>query len=278
MVHAAPAPELWPHVRRYCGYVEHSAAPVRRREVPQPLVTVIISLGPTIDVRAAPERSRQRLGSFVASLHDRPAVTEYAGEQRGLQIDLGPLAAHRLLGIPMHELTGRVVELEEVLARVDRSLPQRLQDAPDWESRFALLDRFVAARLAASREPSPEVARAVSRLRQSGGATPIGALAAEAGWSHRRLVAGFREQVGVHPKGFARLVRFDRVISRLHAEGGSALADIALDCGYSDQPHLNRDFRQFAGVSPTRYLAQLMPDGGGVAAGDFVQDGAPVAA
>ena len=73
-------------------------------------------------------------------------------------------------------------------------------------------------------------------------------------------------------------MRFDRVISRLHAEGGSALADIALDCGYSDQPHLNRDFRQFAGVSPTRYLAQLMPDGGGVAAGDFVQDGAPVAA
>lgn len=253
---------------------------MRRREVPQPRVTLIVGLGPTIDVLdpLAPERSRQRLGSFVASLHDRPAVTEYAGEQRGLEIKLGPLAAHRLLGMPMHELTGRVVQLEDVLAGPDRSLPDALQAAPDWDARFALLDRFVATRLAASRDPPPELTRAVSRLCRSGGATPIAALAAEAAWSQRRLVAAFREAVGMHPKGFARLLRFDRVVRRLGAEGGPALGEIAMECGYADQPHLNRDFRQFAGTSPTRYVAQMLPDGGGVAAGDFVQDAARMAA
>lgn len=158
-------------------------------------MTVIIGPGSTIDVLdpADPRRSRQRLGSFVANLHDRPAMTEYVGEQRRLELELSPLTAHRLLDIPMHELTGRVVDLGDVLARVDRSPPQRLQGVPDWEARFALLDSFIAAVLAESRDPSPELTRAVSRLRRSGGATPIAALATEAGWSQRRLVAAFRD-------------------------------------------------------------------------------------
>lgn len=280
MIHAAPAAPLWPHVRRYCGYAEHSDEPVRRCEVPGSLVTVILGLGPTIDVSepANPERPPQRLGSFVAGLHDRPATTEYEGEQRGIEINLDPLAAYRILGMPMHELSGRTVDLTDVLARADRRLPNLLQDASSWEARFSLLDRFVAGRLEASRDPAPEVALALSRLRRSGGGAPIAALAAETGWSQRRLVRGFREQVGMHPKGFGRLLRFERVIRRLHAGDGTALGEIALDCGYYDQPHLNRDFRQFAGVSPTRYIARLIPDGGGVASDDFVQDPAYVAA
>lgn len=280
MVHAAPATPLWPHVRRYCGYSERSAEPVRRSELPGSLVTVILSLGPTIEVAepAARARSPQRLGSFVAALHDRPATTAYTGEQHGLEVNLDPCAAHGILGVPMHELTGRAIELTDVLEGADRRLPERLQDEPTWEARFALLDCFLGARLEAAREPPPELALAVSRLRRSGGGAPIAALAREAGWSQRRLVRGFREQVGMHPKGFARLLRFERVIRRLHAEGGAALGEIALDCGYYDQSHLNRDFRQFAGVSPTRYVARTMPDGGGVAAGDFVQDPAYEAA
>lgn len=280
MVHATPAAPLWPQVRRYCGYSEHSAEPVRRCEVPGSLVTVILSLGPKIEVAepAAPARSPQRLGSFVAGLHDRPATTAYTGEQHGLEMNLDPLAAHRILGVAMHELTGRAIELTDVLNGADRQLPERLQAESSWEARFALLDRFIAQRLDASPKPAPEVALALVRLRRSGGGAPIAALAAETGWSQRRLVRGFREQVGMHPKGIARLLRFERVVRRLHAEGGATLGEIALDCGYYDQPHLNRDFRQFAGVSPTRYVARLIRDGGGVAAGDFVQDPAYVTA
>ncbi len=68
------------------------------------------------------------------------------------------------------------------------------------------------------------------------------------------------------PKSLARLLRFERVTRRLNTEPGANLGQIALECGYYDQPHLNRDFGQFAGTSPGEYAASLMPAGGGVSA------------
>jgi len=85
MVHAVPARGLWPEVRGYCGYEEHSAAAVRRLEVPAPQVTVILSMGPSIDIldSTPSAKGRHRLGSFVASLHDSPVLAEYSGHQHG---------------------------------------------------------------------------------------------------------------------------------------------------------------------------------------------------
>ncbi len=266
MVHAVPAASLWPHVRRYCGYQEHSTAPVRRLEVPAPQVTVILSLGPSIEVfrPAAPGRSRRRLGSFVASVDDSPALTEYSGHQHGVQMDLDPLAARRLFGLPMHELTGRVVELEEVWGRTGAQLPEILHATPDWEARFEVLDLFLADRLSEAPPPPTELYWAWGRLRRSGGGVPIGALGSELGWSPRRLVREFREGLGMAPKSLGRLLRFERVTRRLRTEGRANLGQIALECGYYDQPHLNRDFRKLAGTPPGEFAARLMPSDGGV--------------
>jgi len=166
----------------------------------------------------------------------------------------------------MHELTGRVVELEEVWGRPGAQLPEMLHGAPGWEARFDVLDRFVAGRLSVAPPPPRELSWAWGRLRRSGGSAPIGALAAELDWSPRRLVQEFRAGLGMAPKSLARLLRFERVIRRLRTEGHPSLGEIALECGYCDQPHLNRDFRQFAGTSPGEYAASLMPVGGGVRA------------
>jgi transcriptional regulator GlxA family with amidase domain len=95
---------------------------------------------------------------------------------------------------------------------------------------------------------------------------PVGALAQELGCSRRHLVAGFRQHVGLPPKRLARVLRFQRVVSLLDRSGGDGLGDIAAACGYYDQPHLNRDFRQFAGASPGEWLARRLPDGAGTAA------------
>jgi AraC-like DNA-binding protein len=87
-------------------------------------------------------------------------------------------------------------------------------------------------------------------------------------------VTRFRDGVGLPPKAVARVRRFERVTRTLGARSGHAIAEIAYECGYADQAHLNRDFRAFAGTTPTFYAARLLPDGAGVAAGDFpnVQD------
>jgi AraC-like DNA-binding protein len=79
-------------------------------------------------------------------------------------------------------------------------------------------------------------------------------------------VAQFREHIGLAPKALARVLRFGKAVEYIKsaAPGGTLrLADIALDCGYYDQAHFARDFRTFAGVTPTELIASALPDSAG---------------
>jgi AraC-like DNA-binding protein len=264
-----PHPGLRPHVLSYTGYAEYAQGPMRRMEVPTTAIPLIVSLGPSLLVNGV------RHGSFAAGIDDAVAITEYAGEQLGIQVDVTPLGARRLLGLPMGELARRVVPLEALLGPGLHELVERLNEAPDWAARFALLDVVLLARLQRAPRPAPEVEHAWARLHAAGGAVPVGALATETGWSRRHLTARFSAEVGLAPKAIARILRFERVTSTLRAQRGARLAEIAYACGYADQAHLNRDFRAFAGTTPTDFVARLLPDGAGVAAEQFpnVQDG-----
>jgi AraC-like DNA-binding protein len=254
MVTRAAPPPLRGYVRHYTGYDEWSARPLSRREVPSGDVTLILS--PDSELRV-PERHV----SFVAALHERPALVEHPGRQHGLEVKLTPLGAHALFGLPMHELANRVIELDDLGAG---ELVDGVWGAGGWDGRFAALDAALARRLETAAPPSTELAWAWGRLRASGGRVPIGELASELGWSHRRLIRGFRERIGLPPKTIGRMLRFERVARLLREQGSPRLAEIAYDCGYFDQAHLNRDFREFAGTTPGDYVASRLPDGGGV--------------
>jgi AraC-like DNA-binding protein len=269
MAIAPPAPALRGVVHRYCGYVEDTAAPLRRTEAATARVTVILSFGPRIDVGG------ESHGSFVAGPSEGPATTEHAGIQHGLEVNLAPPAARALLGVPMHELVGRVVPLDAVLP--SELLLERLAEAGGWAARFALLDAELARRLEEARPPHPAVRAAYARLAATRGAVPVGVLAAELGWSRRHLAARFRDEVGVAPKALARLLRFEHALELL---GSRPLADVAYECGYYDQAHFNRDFRAFAGATPSELLARRLPAAGGVAAEEIpsVQDAPALAA
>jgi AraC-like DNA-binding protein len=266
VVSRPPHPALRDHVRRYCGYTERMTAPQRRREVISGDVVLIVAFGPAMRLRypLAPGAPEERRTSFLVGLHAPVTVTEHDGVADGVQIDLTPLGAHVLLGLAAHEVAGRVVDLDEALGPLGAELPERLADAATWEARFALIDAALARRALAAPPPSPDVARAWRRLAETRGRLPVGEMAAELGCSRRHLAARFREQVGVTPKAAARVLRFHHALDRLRA--GERWADIAYDCGYSDQPHLNREFREFAGVTPGELAAAISPGGLGVAA------------
>ena len=260
MVHEAPHPALRGHVLRYCGYSEDTRAPLRRREVPAPAVTVIFSFGPSIKVDGA------RFTSFVAGVGESYSNTEHTGHQRGLEVKLSPLAVRSLLGVPAAELADQAVDVDALLGRSGAELCERLADAPGWPARFALLDGVLGERLARDVRPPGDIVRAWHRLAATHGGVPIAGLADELGWSRRHFGARFREHVGLAPKPAARVLRFRRALDLIERDDGTRLAEIAQDCGYYDQAHLNRDFRAFAGSSPGDHLGRRLPDGGGVAA------------
>jgi AraC-like DNA-binding protein len=230
-------------------------------------VVLVVSFGPELRLLDPGGRAARALRrtSFVAGLDDGPTLTEHDGVQHGVQVNLTPLGAFRLLGVPMSDLARRVVSLEDVLGADADRLAERLHDAGSWEARLELLDTELAARLERRLPASPDVAWAWRRLDETGGRVSIGTLTEELGCSRRHLTTRFREQVGLPPKLVARVLRFDRAVQTLRRDPAVRLARLAAACGYYDQAHLNRDFRRLGGTTPAGLVADLLPDAGGVA-------------
>jgi AraC-like DNA-binding protein len=254
---ARPSPALRPFVGWYSGYRQRGMPPNVHRGLPSPYLTVILTLDEPLVVAAHPDR-RQAPGEYdalIGGLHLSPALITSDGASSGVQISVNPLGCRALFGLPAAELRNVDTDLSSVLdaAMVDE-IRDRLRNAVGWPERFALVDRWLG-RLALAHEAQvhPDVARAFQRLVATGGDVPIAELAAEVGWSPRHLTTRFAAEVGLRPKEAARVVRFHRV--RRKIAPGVRLAEVAADAGYFDQAHLARDFREFAGVSPTRWLA-----------------------
>jgi len=236
--------------RDHVGVALDCAAAVGWLQPPVPAVTLIVGLS---------EPVRSRTGAlpddWIGGLGETGDVVEMPRRHGSLDIKLTPLGAYSVLGVPVSELAGGCVPLEDVFGRPGAQLGDLVRDTPDWASRFELVEAFLLRRAGAGPQPTPIVARAWSLLCASDGRLPIGELAATVGASRRYLAARFREEVGLGPKKMARVLRFADVRRRLEAEP-AGLADIAQACGYCDQAHLNRDFRELAGTTPGDFVAR----------------------
>jgi AraC-like DNA-binding protein len=256
---ATPDPRLRPHVvSDYQGWQEWAAAPVFRPQLPIVMVPVILNLGPLWEIGApdVPWGTPRAYDSFAAGLHDGIATTLSGGDAACLQINLTPLSAHLLFRRPMAELANRTIAFEELVGAAGDELIDRLRLAPDWEARFACVDHFLLAQLG-NRAASREIAFALRQLQRSHGKVEIGTIAEDLAWSRKRLIARFQAEIGLTPKTIARLCRFNRMLSLLERPKGRGLAELAYIAGYYDQAHFNRDFRDFARVTPGEYLATL---------------------
>jgi AraC-like DNA-binding protein len=261
----APAPGLREFVDSYVGYRQAGGAPALHRGLPSPSMTLIFTLDDPLVLSAHPDPA-QPAGSFetlVGGLHSAPAIISHDGRQSGIQLGLSPLGARTLLGVPAGEIADLDLSADELLGPVAGEVQDRLRCAGNWPDRFAILDEVLLARVAGSGRVagvSAEISYAWRRLLDSGGGVPVGALAAETGWSDRYLRTRFREQIGLGPKAAARVIRFDRARHELQAraEAGRplALAGLAASAGYFDQAHLDRDFGLLAGCSPSRWVTE----------------------
>lgn len=253
---------------QYVGWTERTRSPMRRKELPFPGVPLILNFGPPFRLLDPNDPVKPGLvrSSFVAGMHQQFALTESPGYSSCLQVNLTPLGGFTVLGLPMHRIANQVIEVDDLFGAPGKGLIERLADAPDWEGRFDLLDDFLFQRALRGPHPSTQLSWAWHQLCLSNGQVSIGDLGKELRVSRRHLVAQFREQVGLSPKLVGRIMRFNRVVSLLKLDAGARWSRIAHECGYHDQSHLNHDFRQFAGATPSEYLGRVLPDGGGVAA------------
>lgn len=241
---------LRPHlVGPLIGWSESTTDVVWRRELPAPFVPVILSFG-------APFRiSGQDHTSFLAGMHRGPSLVGSVNRIECVQFNLTHDAAYRLLSQSMHDLADRIVPVQDVLRRDAAMLIEQLGNTQCWAKRFEALEQFLLPAIEHAAGLKADVCLALARLEQSHGAASIGALKFETGLSSKRLTQAFKDQIGLPPKTMARQLRFQHAVRHLSSSAPD-LAQIALNAGYYDQAHFNRDFREFSGITPTDYIRE----------------------
>ena len=214
--------------------------------VPHPAVTVLFDLGdePLVVVDGSGQQLRD---CIVAGLAPSAARGRGGRSFECLQVRLSPAVAHAVLGAAWQS-GGTLVALDDLWGRDAERTQERLRAATSWEDRFAIAEAVLTQRCEAGRAVEPEVAFAWHHLVASGGRVRVERLAAEAGWSRKRLWSRFGSQIGLTPKRAAELIRFDRAAHRLAA--GRSPATVAAESGYVDQSHLHREVMGFTGVTP----------------------------
>ncbi|MFC5730963.1 MULTISPECIES: helix-turn-helix domain-containing protein [Nocardioides] len=238
-------------------------APGVHRGLPSTTLTLVLPLDEPLRVSWAGAPGSLHAGwSSLSGLHTAPAAIHHDGGQRGIQLALTVPGARALLGRPAAALSGSLTDLDEadVVPSVLRALPEQLHQTDGWDARIAVVDRTLASLAARHGDAAPraEVGRALGRLTRG---ARVADVADEVGYSRRRLTSLVRAECGLAPKDWQRIARFEA--SRRLMVGRRPLAEVAARCGYSDQPHLSREWVALAGCTPTTWLREEFP---------FVQD------
>jgi AraC-like DNA-binding protein len=216
--------------------------------VPHPAVTLIFDIGDTPFV-IDDGRGQQQRDRIVAGLAPSGARGRgLAGNHECLQVRLSPVVAHAVLGASS-ELGETVITLDDLWGRDALRTQEQLRATGSWDHRFDVAEAALARRHDTTRLADPEVTFAWGQMVASRGQIRVERLAAQVGWSRRRLWSRFRSQIGLTPKRAAQLIRFDHAAHRLAA--GHSVARVAAESGYVDQSHLHRDVTAFAGLTPT---------------------------
>jgi AraC-like DNA-binding protein len=257
-----PSPALAPFVETLWGVrgVAHFHV---ESVLPNGATELMVNLGPRQQVVAYGERDAHDVfrRAWIAGIQDQRLVHASAHGADHVAVRFRPGGAHAFFDLPMDALTDQVVELADLLgATAADALWARVGEAGSDEARCRALEAWLLERRRAVHPYFATVRRAIDILRGRSWGTPVGEACQRLGLSHRHLVTQFRRTVGLTPKVYARIERFQGVIDACRGRDEVAWSRLAARFGYADQSHLIREFRRLAMVTPETFLARRTPD------------------
>ena len=253
-----PAAPLLRFVASAEGYRVPANPTGLHRGLPSRHLTLVVELNRPLAVGGL--SSPVAAHGVVGGLHLRPALIDATQAQEGLQYALTPFGTQLMLGAPAAELHDWVIDLIDLWGEPAVELIEKLRSATDWRDRFRMIDDALIRRLSADMAyPRDEVAEAWRLICASNGRLPMSAVATHVDWGRRHLSEQFRRATGVTPKQAARIARFEAARRLLLASRRPPLAEVAIRSGFTDQPHLAREWRAFAGCSVGSWLREELP-------------------
>src|SRR5262245_40108596 len=191
-------------------------------------------------------------GAIISGAHGRGIVP--VAEAFIIGVHFKPGGAFPFLGLPAADLADTHVDLETIWGPSAGRLRERLCEARTSAERFQVLQDALLGRLRHGMEPHYAVSTALEMFGRNLGGPIVREAAKYLGLSQRRFIKVFKEEVGMTPKLFSRIQRFQQTRAFILQNPSPNWANLALDFGYFDQSHLIREFLEFSGLSPTAYL------------------------
>jgi AraC-like DNA-binding protein len=237
------------------GYVQPHA---RERLLPDGSMCIVFSFrakrihafdGPDPhDYRPAP-------GAVISGTRSRYFEVDTANMVHTLGIQFKPGGAFPFLGMPANELNEQCVALEDVFGNAVCGLRERLMECAIPSAKFEVVEQWLLSRAKKPLQKHAAVEYATKRFLLDPASQPLSLVLNRIGYSQRHFNQLFADEVGLTPKRFLRVTRFQRVIASIASAESVNWADLALNCGYYDQAHFSHDFRNFSGLTPAEYLS-----------------------
>jgi AraC-like DNA-binding protein len=263
----APPADLAPHVEVFWevhGYAQYA----RERILPKTNIELMFNLGPPhrlLDPTRPAGASVYR-EAWVAGLQRRPLVIQPCFDAARvpshlMAARLRPAGAYAFFGLPMDELSNDVIDLDLLSTAAFSTTHDRLCETASRAERFALLEDLVRKRVSEQVRVRPFIRWAATQIERTHGAVRILDLCRDLGVSRKHLNQWFQRQVGLAPKQYAGVARFQQLVARLTRTPGADWSELAQSCGYYDQAHLVHDCRTYSGLAPGNLRETLSPDG-----------------
>ncbi len=229
-------------------YYESSFSHEREQVLPTAAPQLLINLHADMLCSYDGDLVKRTRGAVLSGARSRPMVINTASQRRIVGVTLRPGGGFALLGIGMHEVIDDNVDLDLCWNRWGSALRERVLEAREPH---AMLDVVAEVLVAACVRPvASDVQHALALLR---GGHRVREVVEQIGTRHRSFIDRFSQHVGLKPKHFARVSRFQGVIHTLARGPEKSFASLAAQHGYFDQAHLIREFRLLAGTTPLRY-------------------------
>ena len=256
---AGAAPEL----ERYVRFYAHQQARLGNHSLVQPIparATPLIEFqfGDPCEVHWCdrPQVERSPRVVIVGLQTYRRVRLQMTGAVESFAIFFQPTGLHSLFSLPMHELTNTDHDARAVLGHWVDELEQDLSESRSFEERVRIANRFFLRRCSIPPSPDGITATALSVLYRRG-SIHVPVLAQRAGMSTRQFERRFTREIGLPPKLYARIARFESALECKAISTADTWTNVALRLGYFDQMHMIKDFKEFSGEIPTSLLSQL---------------------
>lgn len=249
-----PAPHLAPVVERFfytTGTVpegqtwEHTA-------LPSIMQSFILSFTGTRPQIISQHTKQEVSGDLVIGQHTTRFQSIMTGQLEFLGVHFTPTGLYRVLQKPMTAFADRIHRMADHLPWYE-ALKQRLQQAGTVQERNGVLERLIGENLLPETTTLQAVAMAAQQIRDTNGSAPLPQVARQAGLSERSMQRYFTECIGVSPKTFARIARFNGVTRLMETEPSLNWQNILVEAGYFDAAHFANDFKAIAGQTPSEY-------------------------